>query len=76
MKKILILSLMLFWITSSPALAQKTSSSIHAQANKAWPAFWRQFSAALKRKDRVAWKRLIAPEREFFSGGGGETRDE
>jgi hypothetical protein len=75
MKKRLIVSLMLFLIVLPAALAQ-TSSSINAQANKAWPAFWRQFTTAIRRKDRAALKRLMAPEREFFSGGGGETRDE
>ena len=75
MKKALVLSLMLFLFTPSLVLAQ-TSRATQAQADKAWPIFWRQFSTAIKSKDRVALKRLMASEKEFFSGGGGETRDE
>jgi hypothetical protein len=75
MKKTLILSLILFLLIPSLAFAQNPRST-RAQADKAWPIFWSQFSAAIKRKDRVAFKRLMASEREFFSGGGGESRDE
>jgi hypothetical protein len=75
MKKRLILSLVLSLIIMPPVLAQ-TSGSINAQASKTWPAFWRQFSTAIKRKDRAALKSLMVSESEFFSGGGGETRDE
>ena len=75
MKKTLTLSLMLFLFIPSLTFAQN-SRSTRAQADKAWPIFWSQFSTAIKRKDRVALKRLMASESEFFSGGGGETRDE
>lgn len=41
-------------------------SIIAAKPN--WPVFWRQFSTAVKNKDRVALKSLMAPERDFYSG--------
>ena len=69
------LFLMLFLIITPSAFAQAPRST-HAQANRAWPVFWKQFGAAIRRKDRAAFKRLMASEREFFSGGGGETRDQ
>ena len=75
MLKRLALSLMLLLFISPVAFAQKARST-RAQADKAWPIFWGQLSTALKTKDRVALKRLMASEKEFFSGGGGETRDE
>lgn len=45
-------------------------------AEKSWRPFWTQFSAAVKAKNKVAVKRLMSSERDFFSGGGGETRDQ
>jgi hypothetical protein len=44
--------------------------------NKSWETFWRQFSAAVNNKDRVALKALMSSEKDFFSGGGGENRDQ
>lgn len=44
--------------------------------NSNWQTFWRQFSAAVNRKDRIALKALMSSERDFFSGGGGENRDQ
>jgi hypothetical protein len=44
--------------------------------NKSWQTFWREFSAAVNNKDRVALKGLMSSEKDFFSGGGGENRDQ
>lgn len=72
MKKTRILFLTLFlMIPSATAFTQTT-----AAANKSWNAFWRQFSSAVNRKNKAAVKRLMASEKDFSSGGGGETRDE
>ncbi len=49
--------------------------STEAQGNS-WQSFWRQFTAAVNKKDRVALKALMSSESDFFSGGGGENRDE
>lgn len=53
-----------------------TYSQKSAAAEQSWNAFWTQFAAAVNRKNKASVKRLMASEREFFSGGGGETRDE
>ena len=45
-------------------------------AEKSWRPFWTQFSAAVRAKNKAAVKRLMSSERDFFSGGGGETRDQ
>ena len=50
-------------------------NSTQAQGNS-WQSFWRQFTAAVNKRDRVALKALMSSERDFFSGGGGENRDE
>jgi hypothetical protein len=43
-------------------------------ANKAWPAFWRAFLAAVKRRDHSALKKMMPDD--FFDGGGGLTPTE
>jgi hypothetical protein len=49
----------------------------HANAQgKSWQTFWRQFSVAINNKDRIALKSLMSSERDFFSGGGGDSRDQ
>src|SRR3982751_6122799 len=50
-------------------------NSTQAQGDS-WQSFWRQFTAAVNKRDRVALKALMSSERDFFSGGGGENRDE
>lgn len=46
-----------------------------AQGND-WNSFWTTFSNAVSKHDRVALKRLMSSEADFFSGGGGENRDQ
>lgn len=45
-------------------------------ANQSWSAFWTQFSSAVNKKSKASVKALMASENDFFSGGGGESRDE
>lgn len=45
-------------------------------ANRNWNAFWAKFTSAVNRKSRASVKSLMASEKDFFSGGGGESRDE
>ena len=47
-----------------------------AAANRSWNSFWTSFSAAVNSRNRVALKGLMASEKDFYSGGGGETRDQ
>jgi hypothetical protein len=51
-------------------------ASAQSAADKSWKPFWTQFSVAVKSKNKAAVKRLMSSEKDFFSGGGGETRDE
>ena len=42
-----------------------------AAAEKAWPAFFKSFRAAVSRRDRDALKKMMVSD-FFFSGGGGD----
>lgn len=67
--KIRILWLLIFLLVLSLVFGQKTA------ADQSWNGFWRQFSSAVNKKSKPAIKRLMAAEKDFFSGGGGEDRD-
>lgn len=70
MKKLQILFLLLLLLLPVSTFAQRST------ANKSWNAFWSKFSTAVNKRNKVALKSLMASEKDFFSGGGGETRDE
>ena len=76
MKKKRILSLLLCLLIPGFVFAQTSRSKSTTAANQSWSQFWRQFSAAVNKKDGVAVKALMSSESDFFSGGGGENRDE
>lgn len=57
-------------------LIPATTYAQTAATDKSWDSFWTKFSAAVSLKNRAAVKSLMASEKDFFSGGGGETRDE
>ena len=72
MKKLnLIFAILLFTLSCAGANAQTSAT---AAANRAWPAFWREFSTAVKNRDRVALRKMMPDD--FFDGGGGSTPDE
>src|SRR5215475_7937329 len=48
-------------------LAQ-TSPNKAQVANRAWPGFWRQFTAAVNKKDRVAVRKMMADDFPDDSG--------
>jgi hypothetical protein len=76
-KKIFSLRLIvLMFFLLIPAAVSAQSKAAQAAANKSWQSFWTQFSAAVNAKNKAAVKRLMASENDFFSGGGGESRDE
>lgn len=50
--------LLLFLLIPSLTFAQ--SRATQAAANKSWPTFWKKFSAAVNKKNRVALKRMMA----------------
>ena len=70
MKKLRILILGFCLLIPASAFAQTST------ANRSWGAFWTKFSAAVNTRNRTNLKSLMASEKDFFSGGGGETRDQ
>jgi hypothetical protein len=56
-------------------LTSAAGNAVQAQGSN-WQNFWRQFTVAINKKDRGALKGLMSSERDFFSGGGGENRDQ
>jgi hypothetical protein len=56
--------------------ALAVGASAQSSAQKSWPAFWNSFKRAVVSQNLAGVKALMAPEKDFFSGGGGETRDE
>ena len=70
MKKTRVLMLAFCLLIPASGFAQTSA------ANKSWNSFWTKFSTAVNKKNRVAMKSLMASERDFFSGGGGETRNQ
>jgi len=65
-----VLLIVLLLVVASASFAQ-TAPAVNAAANRSWPRFWREFSAAVKRKDVAALRKMM-PE-DFFDGGGGLT---
>ena len=70
MRKIRLLFLMILLLIPASTFAQTNA------ANKSWNNFWTQFTSAVTKKNKPAVKRLMASEKDFFSGGGGESRSE
>lgn len=73
MKTPFVLSVVLLLLVAFGTLAQ-TSAATTAAANRSWPSFWRQFSAAMNKKDRAALRKMMP--KDFSDGGGGLTPDE
>lgn len=71
MTKICFLFLTLCLCVPAFAFAQAKNN-----ADKSWQPFWTEFSAAVNKKNKAGVKKLMSQEKDFFSGGGGETRDE
>lgn len=68
------LLILVFLFVPGTGFAQSAVTQNAAQ--KSWNTFWNQFTSAVNRKSKAAVKALMASESDFFSGGGGETRDE
>jgi hypothetical protein len=51
------------------ALSAQTSSNKTEAANRAWPGFWRQFTAAVNKKDQVALRKMMPDNFADESGG-------
>jgi hypothetical protein len=72
MSKTCVLLLMVFLLVPAPSLAQ-TPRSAFVAANKSWPPFWLRFNRAIKNRDRVALRRMMADD--FSDHGGGSPAD-
>jgi hypothetical protein len=65
------LSIALLLLVPSAVFAQN-----NAAANRRWPGFWRQFTAAVRNKNRVGIKRLMSAEADFITVGGISNRND
>ena len=68
-------------LASVHAITPKASQRIRIEAERAWPAFFVKFRAAVKRRDRSAIKEMMVKDFYFSGGGGddnhdGDSRDE
>lgn len=72
-KKSFYLATLLLLCIPFATLSQTPGKRI-AVAEKRWPAFWRQFTAAINQKDHGALLRVMPTD--FFDGGGGLTAKE
>jgi hypothetical protein len=68
MKTQRILTIVFLLLASSAALGQSSRANTEA-ANRSWPSFWRQITAAINRKDSVALKKLMPKNFSDDSGG-------
>lgn len=67
------LATLLLLCTSFVALSQ-TPAPRSAEAERSWPTFWRQLTAAINKKDHAALLRLMPTD--FSDGGGGLSAKE
>jgi hypothetical protein len=58
---------------SGATMAQSSSARI-AVAERSWPTFWRQFTAAINKKDHAALLKVMPTD--FSDGGGGLSAKE
>jgi len=70
MKTQRILAIVFLLLAASTAFGQ-TSRATNAEANRSWPSFWRQISAAINKKDSVVVRKTMPDN--FNDGGGGGT---
>jgi hypothetical protein len=67
------LAILLLLCTPYVALSQSPASRM-AEAERSWPTFWRQFTAAINKKDHAALLRVMPAD--FSDGGGGSSAKE
>ncbi len=69
--RIFLLAVLLFVPTFTFA---QTSRSVSTAANKSWQQFWVRFNQAVKKKDRVALREMMADD--FDDNGGGSPAED
>ncbi len=73
MPKTRIFLLIIFLLVPSFIFAQ-TSRSVSTAANKSWQQFWVRFNQAVKKKDRIALRKMMSDD--FDDNGGGSPADD
>ena len=68
MKTQRMLVMVLLLLAASAAFGQ-TSRATNAEANRSWPSFWRQITAAINKKDSAALLKMMP---DNFNDGTGE----
>ena len=73
MKTHRLLAIVFLLLVPSVTFAQ-TSRATNAAANRSWQSFWRQITAAINKKDRVALRKMMP--NNFTDESGGLTASE
>jgi len=60
---------MVFLLLAASAAFGQTSRVTNAEANRSWPSFWRQITAAINKKDRLTLLKMMP---DNFNDGTGE----
>ena len=60
---------MIFLMLFASAAFDQTSRATNAEANRSWPSFWRQITAAINKKDSVALRKMMSSNFADDSGG-------
>ena len=68
-----LLALLLLFLVAGATFSQ-TAATRTPKAERSWPAFWRQLTTAINKKDHEALLRVMPSD--FFDGGGGSTPKE
>ena len=69
MKSHYLLIVPLLLLVVGAASAQTSANKTNSAANRTWGSFWRQFTAAVNKKDRVALRKMMPDNFADDSGG-------
>jgi hypothetical protein len=73
MKTCLVIA-MFFLLLAAPGTFSQTSRATNNDANRSWPGFWRQVTAAINRKDQAGLRKMMP--NNFSDDSGGLTGSE
>jgi hypothetical protein len=62
-------------VCAAVLLPQQVSAQTKAAADRAWPSFFVAFRSAVRKKDRVALRKMMVSD-FYFSGGGGDDNND
>ena len=72
-KRSYLVAVVLLLLVANATFSQSAAARI-ATAERSWPAFWRQLTMAINKKDHAALLRVMPSD--FFDGGGGYNAKE